>query len=51
MSVVAIEPLQAQRPPGPRALPSEVRVAGSRSGVAQPECTCPEYCELDHAND
>ncbi len=52
MSVVAtIEPGQTERPPGPRLSPPDARGTGARGGLAAPECTCPEFCELDHAND
>ena len=51
MSVVAIEPRQTERPPGLRLSPPDARATGARGGLAGPECSCPDFCELDHAND
>jgi hypothetical protein len=51
MSAIAAEPHQMERPAGLHLLPADAGATGACGGPAQPQCTCPDYCELDHAND
>jgi hypothetical protein len=51
MSAIATEHRHTEHPAGLQLLPADAHGAGAHGGAAQPQCTCPDYCELDHAND
>jgi hypothetical protein len=52
MSVVAVAPQALKASPGREdAAAGAARKRPARARTAEPECLCPEFCEIDHAND